>query len=74
MLSEESMVTAPAFNPFTPGFLADPYPTYRALLRENPVSWEPMMEMWIFTRYKDVEAILTHARRTSVPSAAPPPC
>jgi cytochrome P450 len=54
------MVTAPAFNPFTPGFLADPYPTYRALLRENPVSWEPMMEMWIFTRYKDVEAILTH--------------
>jgi cytochrome P450 len=54
------MVTAPTFNPFTPGFLADPYPTYRALLRENPVSWEPTMEMWIFTRYKDVEAILTH--------------
>lgn len=56
------MVTAPTFNPFTPGFLADPYPTYRALLRENPVSWEPMMEMWIFTRYQDVEAVLTHPK------------
>lgn len=54
------MVSAPTFNPFTPGFLADPYPTYRALLRENPVSWDPTMEMWIFTRYKDVEAVLTH--------------
>jgi cytochrome P450 len=54
------MVTAPTFNPFAPGFLSDPYPTYRALLRENPVSWEPMMEMWIFTRYEDVDAILTH--------------
>ncbi len=54
------MVTAPTFNPFTPDFLKDPYPTYRALLRENPVSWEPVMEMWIFTRFKDVEAILTH--------------
>ncbi|MEK7247010.1 MAG: cytochrome P450, partial [Chloroflexota bacterium] len=56
------MVTAPTFNPFTPGFLADPYPTYRALLRENPVSWEPMMEMWIFPRYQDVEAVLTHPK------------
>jgi cytochrome P450 len=54
------MVTAATFNPFAPGFLADPYPTYRALLRENPVSWEPMMEMWVFTRYEDVDAILTH--------------
>jgi cytochrome P450 len=53
------MVTAPTFNPFTPGFLANPYPTYRALLRENPVSWDPIMEMWIFTRYADVDAVLT---------------
>lgn len=54
------MVAAPTFNPFTPGFLADPYPAYRALLRENPVSWEPMMETWVFTRYEDVDAVLTH--------------
>ena len=54
------MVTAPTFNPFAPGFLADPYPSYRALLRENPVSWDPMLETWVFTRYEDVDAILTH--------------
>lgn len=52
------MVTA-EFNPFAPGVLADPYPMYRALLRENPVSWNAMMEMWILTRYDDVDYVLT---------------
>jgi cytochrome P450 len=52
------MVTA-EFNPFTPGTLANPYPMYRALLSENPVSWNEMMEMWIVTRYADVDDVLT---------------
>jgi cytochrome P450 len=53
------MVTA-EFNPFLPGVLADPYPMYRELLKHNPVSWQPLMEGWVFTRYKDVDHILTH--------------
>ncbi|MEX1194364.1 MAG: cytochrome P450 [Dehalococcoidia bacterium] len=53
------MVTA-EFNPFTPGMLADPYPMYHALLREKPVSWQPVMEMWVFARYADVDAVLMH--------------
>lgn len=53
------MVTA-EFNPFAPGVLADPYPMYRALLQHNPVSWSPMMECWILTRYDDVDFVLTH--------------
>jgi cytochrome P450 len=52
------MVTA-EFNPFTPQALADPYPMYRELLQHNPVSWSPVMEIWIYTRYADVDAILT---------------
>jgi len=55
----QRMVTA-EFNPFTPGMLADPYPMYHALLREKPVSWQPMMEMWVFARYADVDAVLMH--------------
>ena len=53
------MVTA-EFNPLAPGVLADPYPMYRALLQHNPVSWSDMMEMWILTRYADVDFVLTH--------------
>lgn len=53
------MVTA-EFNPFTPEALADPYPMYRELLAHNPVSWNPMLQTWVFTRYDDVDAILTH--------------
>lgn len=52
------MVTA-EFNPFTPGTLANPYPMYRALLEQNPVSWNAMMEMWILARYEDVDFVLT---------------
>ena len=54
------MVTAPTFNPFAPGFLDDPYTTYRALLEHNPVSWDPVFEAWLFTRYEDVDYVLTH--------------
>jgi cytochrome P450 len=54
------MVTTAEFNPFLPGSLADPYPMYRELLKHNPTSWQPLMEGWVFTRYKDVDHILTH--------------
>jgi cytochrome P450 len=53
------MVTA-QFNPMSPGFLADPYPMYRALLEHNPVSWNEMMEVWVLARYEDVDFVLTH--------------
>ncbi|HEY5639536.1 MAG TPA: cytochrome P450 [Dehalococcoidia bacterium] len=58
------MVTA-EFNPFTPEALADPYPMYRELLAHNPVSWNPMLQTWVFTRYDDVDAILTHPRTSA---------
>ncbi len=53
------MVTA-EFNPFTPAALADPYPMYRELLAHNPVSWNSTLQTWVFTRYDDVDTILTH--------------
>jgi len=58
------MVTA-EFNPFLPGSLADPYPMYRELLKHNPVSWQPLMEGWVFTRYRDVDFILTHPKMSA---------
>ena len=53
------MVTA-EFNPFTPEARTDPYPMYRELLAHNPVSWNTTFQTWVFTRYADVDAILTN--------------
>jgi cytochrome P450 len=33
---------------------------YHALLRENPAHWQPVMETWVFARYADVDAVLSH--------------
>ncbi len=58
------MVTA-EFNPLTPEALADPYPMYRELLAHNPVSWNTTFQTWVFTRYEDVDAILTHPQTSA---------
>ena len=58
------MVTA-EFNPFTPEARTDPYPMYRELLAHNPVSWNSTFQTWVFTRYADVDAILTHPKTSA---------
>ncbi|MDO8616648.1 MAG: cytochrome P450 [Dehalococcoidia bacterium] len=50
------------FNPLAPGMLADPYPTYKALRDSRPVSWSPVMDAWILTRFADVDFVLTDPR------------
>ena len=42
-----------AFNPFDPGFIADPYSQYRALREHDPVH-ETGFGPWVLTRYDDV--------------------
>jgi len=55
------MVTA-QFNPIGPEALANPYPMYKALREQSPVSWNELFEAWIFTRYHDVDAVLMDPR------------
>jgi cytochrome P450 len=55
------MVTA-QFNPIGPEALANPYPMYKALREAAPVSWNEMFESWVFTRFRDVDAILMDQR------------
>ncbi len=47
----------PAFNPLDPAFIADPYPTYRAL-RENMPIWRSPLGAWVLSRYRDIAALL----------------
>ena len=46
-----------AFNPFTPEFMADPYPHYAEVRRRVPVHEHPG-GFWMLSRYEDVLALL----------------
>jgi cytochrome P450 len=45
-----------AFDAFlvSPAFMADPYPTLRALREDDPVHWSESLGGWLVTRYDDV--------------------
>jgi cytochrome P450 len=46
------------FDPYSPEFLDDPYPTYARLREESPVFHDASWELTFFTRHDDVTAIL----------------
>jgi cytochrome P450 len=52
-----------------PQVLADPYPLYERLRREDPVHWDPYLHAWVVTRYADVVTVLHDfsAARTPTP-------
>ena len=52
------------FNPFSPGFQADPYPTYQMLRTADPIHQVKgfRFNQWFLSRYKDVYAVLNDAR------------
>src|SRR5262249_12304512 len=57
------MVSQVRFNPFSPSFRADPYPTYAALRAADPVHRE--LGVWVLTRYEDNVAVLRDRRFAS---------
>jgi cytochrome P450 len=50
------------FDPTTPEFLADPYPTLNALREESPVLRHDGLNRWFVTRHADVRACLRDRR------------
>jgi cytochrome P450 len=59
--------TRPDFDPFSPSFLADPYPFFAEYRRHTPVFYSPILDYWVLTRYSDVRAAF---RDTTLFSAA----
>jgi len=45
------------FDPFSPAFLADPYPALAAVRAEGPVFPVPDLDMWVVTGAADIDAI-----------------
>jgi cytochrome P450 len=47
------------FDPFCADYLADPYPHLAAARAHTPVFYAAELDMWVVTRYTDIEAIFT---------------
>lgn len=45
------------FDPLADEYLADPYPTMSAMREETPAFYSPELDMYVITRYDDIEAI-----------------
>ncbi len=48
--------------------LANPYPLYERLRREDPVHWDPFLHTWVVTRYSDVVTVLQNLSARCTPS------
>jgi len=51
-----------------PEVLANPYPLYERLRREQPVLWDPYLHAWIVTRYGDVIRVLREFSSVRTPT------
>ena len=49
-----SRPTLEGFDPLSPEFLADPFPTWARAQRECPVFFYPQMNFWVLTKHADV--------------------
>lgn len=67
------------YDIFSKQFFTDPDPVFHAMRSADPVYWEPTLEAWILTRYRDIKAALNDPRfsvqrnariRTATPTAA----
>ncbi len=50
------------FDPQSPEFRNDPYPTYAHLRQGPPIVWDDALGLWIAHRYDDVSALLRDRR------------
>ncbi|QFG22522.1 cytochrome P450 [Actinomadura sp. WMMB 499] len=50
------------YDPWSPGFVADPYPVFERLREERPVFFHEPTEQWVISRYEDVDALLRDRR------------
>ncbi|MDF1720074.1 MAG: cytochrome P450 [Minwuia sp.] len=61
MNDQTPVADAPLFNPFSPEFLQNPYPSFQ-LLRENQPLMKTPLGFWVASRYADVQMILKDKR------------
>lgn len=50
------------YDPWSPDFVANPYPAYEVLRREAPVFYHEPADQWVISRHADVDALLRDRR------------
>ena len=65
MVAREWWQSGVTYNPLSPSVYTDPYPTYERLRDKDPVHWSPLLDSWVFSRYKHVDNILRDHKRFS---------
>ena len=50
------------YDPWDPGFIADPYPALARLREEAPVAWDERTNQWLVSRHANVNALLRDRR------------
>ncbi len=53
------------YYPLSPRVYRNPYPTYAKLRTQDPVHWNFLSHSWVFSRYRDIDAILRDHSRFS---------
>jgi cytochrome P450 len=53
------------YNPFAGPHVADPHPFYAQLRQDAPVTFSPMLGMWLVSRYEDICKVLRDPARYS---------
>ncbi|XXX73803.1 cytochrome P450 [Sorangium sp. So ce134] len=53
---------APRYDLLSPEFFADPHPTLQRMRAEDPVYWDPVLNVYCLTRYEDVQLITRDPR------------
>jgi cytochrome P450 len=66
------VATSTGFSPTSPAVMADPYPFYERLRREEPVARDDHNGFWVLSRYADaVVALRDHVRFSSAEGIGP---
>ena len=65
MVAREWWQSGVTYNPLSPSVYTDPYPTYEQLREKDPVHWSPLLDSWVFSRYRHVDGILRDHKRFS---------
>ena len=65
LLARERWQSGVAYNPLSARVARDPYPVYAKLRARDPVHYSRLMDAWVFTRYRDADAILRDHRHFS---------
>lgn len=61
--------TLSLYHLLDPEVLANPYPLYHRLRREDPVHWDPYLHAWVVTRYADVLTVFQRFSAQRTPTA-----